>query len=82
MIGTGDSSWTTWERHPAGEELVVVLDGHMTLIQELEDGERRVELHAGEAIINPRNVWHTSDLDEPCRTLFVTPGRGTEHRPR
>jgi uncharacterized cupin superfamily protein len=82
MVGTGDSSWTSWERHPAGEELVVLLDGRMTLIQEIDGAERRVDLRAGEAAINPRNVWHTSDIDEPCRTLFVTPGRGTEHRPR
>jgi hypothetical protein len=25
---------------------------------------------------------HTADIDEPCRTLFVTPGLGIEHRPR
>ena len=82
MMGTSDSSWTTWERHPAGEELVVVLDGRMTLIQEIDGAERRVDLRPGEAAINPRNVWHTSDIHERCRTLFVTPGRGTEHRPR
>ena len=82
LAGTSDSSWTSWERHPAGEELVVVTSGRLTLIQELEGGERRVEMHAGEAIVNPRNVWHTADIDEPVQTLFVTPGLGTEHRPR
>lgn len=82
MVGTGESNWTSWERHPAGEELVVVLDGRMTLIQEIDGAERRIDLRAGEAAINPRNVWHTSDIAEPCRTLFVTPGLGTEHRPR
>jgi hypothetical protein len=48
MVGTGDSSWTTWESHPAGEELVVVLAGRMTLIQEIDGVERRVDLRAGE----------------------------------
>ena len=40
-----------------------------------------VDLQAGEAAINPRNVWHTSDIDERCRTLFVTPveAPNTEH---
>ena len=47
-----------------------------------ERREHRIELRAGEAAINPRNVWHTADIDEPCQTLFVTPGFGTEHRPR
>jgi mannose-6-phosphate isomerase-like protein (cupin superfamily) len=82
MIGAGYRSWTTWERHPAGDELVVVISGRMTLVQDIDGNERHLELGEGEAAINPRNVWHTSDIAEPCRTLFVTPGRGTEHRPR
>jgi quercetin dioxygenase-like cupin family protein len=82
MMGSGDSSWTSWERHPAGEELVVVVEGRLTLIQEIDGAERRIEMAAGEAAINPRNVWHTADIHEPCRTLFVTPGTGTEHRRR
>jgi quercetin dioxygenase-like cupin family protein len=82
MIGGGDSSWTSWERHPAGEEVVVVISGQLTLVQELDGAEHRIELAAGQAAINPRNVWHTADIAEPCQTLFITPGRGTEHRPR
>ncbi|MHB8467031.1 MAG: cupin domain-containing protein [Acidimicrobiales bacterium] len=82
MIGTSGSSWATWERHPAGEEVVVIISGRMTLVQELDGNENRVELTEGEAAINPRNVWHTANIAEPCRMLFITPGRGTEHRPR
>jgi quercetin dioxygenase-like cupin family protein len=82
MMGSGDTSWTTWERHPSGEELVVVVSGRLTLIQEIDGAERRIEMREGEAIVNPQNVWHTADIDEPCRTLFVTPGLGTEHRQR
>jgi quercetin dioxygenase-like cupin family protein len=82
LMGSSDSSWTSWERHPAGEELVVLVSGRVTLIQEIDGVERRTELHAGEAIVNPRNVWHTADIHEPSRTLFITPGLGTEHKPR
>ena len=82
LIGEDDRSWTSWERHPAGEELVVVIGGQMTLIQEVDGTERRIELRDGQAAVNPRNVWHTSDMNGPCRTLFITAGRGTEHRPR
>jgi hypothetical protein len=32
-------------------------------------------------MINPPNVWHTARVHEPGRALFITPGRGTEHRP-
>lgn len=82
MIGSGESSWTSWERHPAGEELVVVISGRMTLVQEFDAVEHRLDLADGEAAINPPNVWHTVDITEACRTLFITPGQGTEHRPR
>jgi len=82
MIGPGEATWTSWERHPAGDEVVVVLSGHQTLIQDVDGKERRIELRAGQAVINPRGVWHTADVHEPGSVLFITPGRGTEHRPR
>ena len=75
-------SWTSWERHPAGEELVFLISGHVDLIQDLDGEEHRIELHAGDAVLNPPGVWHTSDVYEPGDALFITPGQGTEHRPR
>ena len=85
MIGASSTSWTFWEMHPAGEELVVVLSGEMTLVQDLADlggGEHRILLRRGEAAINPKGIWHTVDVAEPGDVLFITPGIGTEHRPR
>jgi uncharacterized cupin superfamily protein len=111
MVGGSSSSWTFWERHPAGDELVVVLSGRVTLVQEhdrepveerrsgADDQAMRTEttqtahtvrtirtvqipLSAGEAAINPRGTWHTTDVEEPARILFITPGMGTEHRSR
>jgi mannose-6-phosphate isomerase-like protein (cupin superfamily) len=75
-------TWTTWERHPAGAEVVVQLSGRAVLIQDLPDGENRLELGPGQAAINPKGVWHTADVLEPGEVLFITPGRGTEHRSR
>lgn len=75
-------TWDTWERHPAGEELVVLLSGRVDLVQDVDGEHRVVELRPGEAVVNPRNVWHTATVHEPGDGLFVTPGRGTEHRPR
>ncbi len=76
------ASWNVWERHPAGEELVVLLSGRSDFIQEIDGAEQRIELEPGQAFVNPTDVWHTSDVHEPGEALFVTPGRGTEHRPR
>jgi mannose-6-phosphate isomerase-like protein (cupin superfamily) len=75
-------TWDSWERHPAGEEVVVLLSGRVDLIQDLDDGPRRIEMRPGEAMVNPTGVWHTADVIEPGDGLFITPGRGTEHRPR
>jgi uncharacterized cupin superfamily protein len=92
MIGSSATSWTFWERHPAGAELVVVISGRMTLVQEFRQRspsaegdvlhEEQITLGPGEAAINPRGIWHTSDVIDPGRVLFITPGIGTEHRPR
>ena len=81
-MGLQAESWPTWERHPAGEELVLLLEGHIDLIQEVDGEEVRTSLRAGQAVINPPGVWHTADVHEPGRGLFITPGAGTEHKPR
>lgn len=77
-----ESTWDSWERHPAGEELVAQLTGKSVLTRETDGREERVELDASMATVNPKGVWHTADVLEPGWVLFVTPGRGTEHRPR
>ncbi len=76
-----EATWDTWERHPAGDEVVVLLSGRVDVVQEVEGTQRVVELRAGEAMVNPRNVWHTALVHEPGEALFITPGTGTEHRP-
>jgi quercetin dioxygenase-like cupin family protein len=81
-IFDGDASWTSWERHPAGDELVICLAGRITMIREVDGEPEPVELRPGEATINPPGVWHTADIEGPARLLTITPGIGTEHRPR
>jgi quercetin dioxygenase-like cupin family protein len=75
--------WSTWERHPAGEELVVLISGKAELILEHDGAEHATTLaQPGEFVLVPRNVWHTARARERCAMLFVTPGEGTENRPR
>lgn len=81
-------SWDSWERHPAGDEVVICVSGAIRLVQETPDGsELGIVLHAGDYAINPPGVWHTADVVEtgdaaPARCIFITCGVGTEHRPR
>ncbi len=78
-----DEPWTSWEMHPAGEEVVCCIQGAMTLHQDLPDGEKRsIELAAGDYAINPPGAWHTADTDGPVVAMFITVGQGTTHKPR
>jgi uncharacterized cupin superfamily protein len=76
-----DATWDGWERHPGGEELVVLLSGRVDLVQEIDGADHVVELRPGDAMVNPKNVWHTARVHEPGVGLFITPGDGTEFRP-
>lgn len=79
---TFSEPWTMWERHPAGEELVMLLEGVATLVLEEDGQERTVELsQPGSYVLVPQGVWHTARTDVQTTMLFLTPGTGTEHRP-
>jgi hypothetical protein len=74
--------WSMWERHPAGEELVMLLLGSATVVLEEFGQERTVQLSdPGSYVLVPRNVWHTARTSVQTTMLFLTPGAGTEHRP-
>lgn len=78
-------SWTGWEVHPNGDEVVLCIAGRITLVRQFPDGrEERVTLNAGDYAINPPGVWHTADIapGETADCLFITAGEGTGHRPR
>lgn len=81
-------SWPAWEMHPHGAEVVICIAGGMVLVQEHADGTReKIPLIAGEYAINPPGTWHIGDLpgptgEEHAEAIFITPGEGTQHRPR
>ena len=76
-------SWTSWEVHPLGAELVICTAGAITLLQEHPDGRvERVTLGPGDYAINGPGVWHTADVEGSATALFITVGEGTSHRPR
>ena len=81
-VHTMSKSWDIWEMHPEGDEVVVCLEGSLTLIQETEGTPKKILLNAGECVINPRGVWHTADITETAKVLFITAGKGTAHKPR
>ena len=75
-------NWTSWEMHPGGDELILMLSGSMML--HFEDGGQtwRERIEAGEFINIPKGVWHTADVIVPAKALFITPGDGTQNKAR
>jgi mannose-6-phosphate isomerase-like protein (cupin superfamily) len=77
-----DADWTSWEVHPDGDEIVVLLSGAVDLVLDLPGGHRTVELRDCSAAVVPRGVWHTANVLGPSEALHITRGAGTAHRPR
>jgi quercetin dioxygenase-like cupin family protein len=80
---TFNESWTMWEMHPQGSEVVLCTAGAMVLHQERADGSTAsVALNAGQYAVNEPGTWHTADVEGEATALFITAGLGTQHRPR
>ena len=74
-----EHDWETWERHPAGDEVVCLLSGRASL--EFEGRGVVAELSVpGSFVVVPRGTWHTAHTDVPTQMLFVTPGEGTQNK--
>ena len=75
------ADWTNWEMHPAGDEILFMLEGKATFILDLPDGLKEIALNSGRLLVIPKGVWHTAKVSEPARLLAITAGLGTQHRP-
>lgn len=74
--------WSSWERHPAGEELGLLISGAATVVLDEDGTHREISLSTpGAFVLIPPNVWHTARTAVPATMLFLTAGAGTEHRP-
>lgn len=76
-----DADWPTWEVHPAGDEIVFLLNGSVDLILDETAGERTIELRGRAACIVPKGVWHRAIVHKPSTALHITRGAGTRNRP-
>jgi mannose-6-phosphate isomerase-like protein (cupin superfamily) len=75
------ADWTNWEMHPAGDEILYMIEGEVTFVLDLTAGLTEVRLATGRLMIIRQGVWHTGKLNAPGRLLAITPGLGTQHRP-
>lgn len=73
------SSASHWERHPAGDELLHLLEGEADVVTLTDDGPVRSVLRAGSIFVCPRGLWHQIVPRSPLSLLSATPGNDTEH---
>ena len=81
-VSAGEGDWPHWEMHPKGDEVLVLLEGALGIIFERPGGlAERHDLAPGATLIVPAGVWHRAVDQQGVRTLFITFGAGTTHRP-
>jgi mannose-6-phosphate isomerase-like protein (cupin superfamily) len=82
IVSQGEGDWDSWEMHPAGDEVLVLLEGSLSIMLELRDGQTREHsLTAGGTLVVPAGAWHRFVGQRGVRMLFITYGAGTQHRP-
>ena len=75
------ADWPIWERHPGGDEILILLSGELDIVVETRRGNRKTRLKAGQTFVVPRGLWHRALVRKKGELMFITPGAGTEHRP-
>jgi mannose-6-phosphate isomerase-like protein (cupin superfamily) len=72
------SGSSEWERHPNGDEVVMVLDGTTTVILLKNAKEERFFLAEKELVVIPAGMWHRFEGSERLKVMTITP-QPTEH---
>lgn len=68
-----------WERHPVGDEIVMVIDGETTLFLLTAGQEAANHLGPGEFFVVPQGTWHRFETPAGVKVLSVTP-QPTDHQ--
>lgn len=67
-----------WERHAAGDEIVMVIDGETTMTLLVDGQEHQHTLGSMQLIVVPQGTWHRFDTPRGVKVLTVTP-QPTDH---
>ncbi len=79
IMVTKFSGLAPWERHPGGDELILVLEGGGDITVLTDAGPVRSELRPGRLFVCPKGLWHRANADPGMTALYVTPLAGGEH---
>lgn len=70
-----------WEMHPAGDEILALLSGKVSVVLEQDGDDQEIDLNAGEVFVVPRGCWHRVKVCQAGEVVFMTAGEGTLHKP-
>lgn len=73
------SGQTSWERHPAGEELLQILSGKTNITILADEGPIHISADEGSVVTIPKGLWHSQCTQTEVTLLFATPAAGSEH---
>lgn len=79
VVVSRSSAVVRWERHPAADELLYLMEGDAEVTTLTANGPVVSALPVGSVFVCPRALWHRIDPRGPVSLLSVTPGQGTEH---
>lgn len=74
-----DQDWETWEIHPMGDEVLILLSGNIEIV--FEQSGRVVLENFGDYAVVPQGTWHTAKVMEPSGVMVFTPGTQTRNKP-
>lgn len=82
-IGRYIPGCSPWERHPNGDELLLVTDGQID-IEVLEDdgASHRVHIAEGALFVVPRGKWHQLTATDNVNIVFASPSEAGVERMR
>jgi mannose-6-phosphate isomerase-like protein (cupin superfamily) len=67
-----------WERHPNGDEMVMVVEGETTSILLVDNSEVSNKPGEGELLVVPQITWHRFESPKGVKVMTDTP-QPTEH---
>ena len=67
-----------WERHPKGDEMVMIMEGETTLILLHNGQEIRNPMSQGMLLVVPQNIWHRFESPQLVKIMTITP-QPTDH---
>ena len=73
-----NEDWGVWEKHPLGDEIVLLLSGEADLVtmQDREENTQHLAVQ-GDYVLIKKDTWHTARTTQPTSMLFITAGEGT-----